>query len=405
MGKALEGIRVIDMTHDQAGPSCTQMLAWLGAEVIKVEMADGIGDRARWLRRDDPDLDSYFFLLLNNNKKSTTLNLRDPKGKELFKKLIKDADIMAENRGPGAMDRLGLGYEDLKKINPRLIYAAVKGFGSYGPYSDYKCFEPVAQATSGALSCTGFDDRPPAVLGANVGDSGTGMHTVIGILAALVQRNVTNEGQLVEVAMQEAVLNLTRVRFTGTLTDGSPEPRQTSHEGRRPGSVGGLFVCAPGGLTDYVYLMLPPDNPGMFPLAMSAMGRSDLIEDKRFSTAESRAANAEELGKIIENWIAERDKRTVMAAFGSAGVPCGAVYDTSEVMADPHLRERETITEIKHPARDTYPMIGSPVRLSDSSVEVTRAPLYSEHSDEIFSTLGGLSEAEIFELRNSKVII
>ena len=405
MGKALEGIRVIDMTHDQAGPSCTQMLAWLGAEVIKVEMADGIGDRARWLRRDDPDLDSYFFLLLNNNKKSTTLNLRDPKGKELFKKLIKDADIMAENRGPGAMDRLGLGYEDLKKINPRLIYAAVKGFGSYGPYSDYKCFEPVAQATSGALSCTGFDDRPPAVLGANVGDSGTGMHTVIGILAALVQRNVTNEGQLVEVAMQEAVLNLTRVRFTGTLTDGSPEPRQTSHEGRRPGSVGGLFVCAPGGLNDYVYLMLPPDNPGMFPLAMAAMGRSDLIADKRFSTPESRAANAEELGKIIENWIAQRDKRTVMSAFGSVGVPCGAVYDTSEVMADPHLRERETITEIKHPARDTYPMIGSPVRLSDSSVEVTRAPLYSEHSDEIFSTLGGLSEAEIFELRNSKVII
>ena len=405
MGKALEGIRVIDMTHDQAGPSCTQMLAWLGAEVIKVEMADGIGDRARWLRRDDPDLDSYFFLLLNNNKKSTTLNLRDPKGKELFKKLIKDADIMAENRGPGAMDRLGLGYEDLKKINPRLIYAAVKGFGSYGPYSDYKCFEPVAQATSGALSCTGFDDRPPAVLGANVGDSGTGMHTVIGILAALVQRNVTNEGQLVEVAMQEAVLNLTRVRFTGTLTDGSPEPRQTSHEGRRPGSVGGLFVCAPGGLNDYVYLMLPPDNPGMFPLAMAAMDRSDLIADKRFSTPESRAANAEELGKIIENWIAQRDKRTVMSAFGSVGVPCGAVYDTSEVMADPHLRERETITEIKHPARDTYPMIGSPVRLSDSSVEVTRAPLYSEHSDEIFSTLGGLSEAEIFELRNSKVII
>jgi len=405
MGKALEGIRVIDMTHDQAGPSCTQMLAWLGAEVIKVEMADGIGDRARWLRRDDPNLDSYFFLLLNNNKKSTTLNLRDPKGKELFKTLIKDADIMAENRGPGAMDRLGLGYEDLKAINPRLIYAAVKGFGSYGPYSDYKCFEPVAQATSGALSCTGFDDRPPAVLGANVGDSGTGMHAVIGILAALVQRNVSNEGQLVEVAMQEAVLNLTRVRFTGTLTDGSPEPRQTSHEGRRPGSVGGLFVCAPGGPNDYVYLMLPPDNPGMFPLAMGAMDRLDLIEDKRFSTPESRTANAEELGKIIEKWIAQRDKRTVMSAFAAAGVPCGAVYDTSEVMADPHLRERETITEIKHPTRDTYPMIGSPVRLSASSVKVTRAPLYGEHSDEIFSTLGGLSQADILELRNDKVII
>ena len=262
-------------------------------------MADGRGDRARWLRRDAPDLDSYFFLLLNNNKKSTTLNLRDPRGKELFKILIKSADIMAENRGPGAMDRLGLGYEDLKKINPRLIYAAVKGFGSHGPYAAYKCFEPVAQATSGALSCTGFTDRPPSPLGANVGDSGTGMHTVIGILAALVQRHITGKGQLVEVAMQEAVLNLTRVRFTGTLTDGTPEPRQESLQGHRPGAVGGLFACAPAGPNDYVYLMLPPDNPGMFNLAMQAMRREDLIEDSRFATPEARQANAEALGTIV----------------------------------------------------------------------------------------------------------
>ena len=220
MSKALQDIRVIDMTHDQAGPSCTQMLAWLGAEVIKVEMADGQGDRGRWLRRDDPDLDSFFFSLLNNNKKSTTLNLRHPRGKEVFKTLIENADIMVENRGPGAMDRLGLGYEDLMKVNPRLIYASVKGFGSFGPYAGYKCFEQVAQATSGAMSITGFQDRPPSPLGANVGDSGTGMHMAIGILAALVQRNTTNRGQMVEVAMQEAVLNLTRVRFTGTLLDG-----------------------------------------------------------------------------------------------------------------------------------------------------------------------------------------
>lgn len=405
MSKALEGIRVIDMTHDQAGPSCTQMLAWLGAEVIKIEMADGMGDRARSLRRDDPDLDSYFFLLLNNNKKSTTLNLRDPRGKELFKTLVKSADIMAENRGPGAMDRLGLGYEDLKKINPGLIYAAVKGFGSYGPYSDYKCFEPVAQATSGALSCTGFDDRPPAMLGANVGDSGTGMHTVIGILAALVQRNVTGRGQLVEVAMQEAVLNLTRVRFTGTLTDGSPEGRQTSYAGRRPGSVGGLFPCSPGGPNDYVYLMLPPDNPGMFPLAMKAMEREDLIEDERFASPEARQDNADALGAIIEKWAASRDKRTVMAAFAGAGVPCGAVYDTAEVIDDAHLRQRGTITEVEHPTRDTYPMIGCPVRLSDSPVEVTRAPLYGEHSDEVFTTLGELSQEDLDELRRDRVVV
>ena len=405
MGQALEGIRVIDMTHDQAGPSCTQMLAWLGAEVIKIEMADGFGDRARWLRRDDPDQDSYFFLVLNNNKKSTTLNLREPKGKELFKTLIKSADIMAENRGPGAMDRLGLGYDDLRAINPKLIYASIKGFGSYGEYADYKCFEPVAQATSGALSCTGFDDRPPALSGANVGDSGTGMHTVIGILAALVQRNVTDKGQLVEVAMQEAVLNLTRVRFVGTLTDGSPEARQTDYSGRRPGAVGGLFACSPGGINDYVYLMIPPDNPGMFRSAMKIIGREDLIKDKRFNLPEMRELNAEALTTIIRTWIDDKEKRTVMSNFASAGIPCGAVYDTSEVINDPHLRERETITELKHPTRGTYSMIGCPIRLSDSPVMVSRAPLYGEHSEEIFSTLGGLSKAEIAELRSAKIVL
>ena len=332
MGKALEGIRVIDMTHDQAGPSCTQMLAWLGAEVIKVEMADGKGDRARWLRRVDPDKDSFFFLLLNSNKKSTTLDLRNPKAKELFKTLVKDADILAENRGPGAMDRLGLGYDDLKEINPRLIYASVKGFGSFGPYSDYKCFEQVAQATSGALSVTGWADRPPSPLGANVGDSGTGMHTVIGILAALVQRGVTGKGQMVEVAMQEAVLNLTRVRFTGTLSDGTPEPRQEFSSSAYTGGLGGLVACAPGGMNDYVYMMIPADNPGMFTAAMRAMGREDLIENPRYASPDERQNNAEELSQIIRDWTGTRDKREVMAAFAGEGVPCGAVFDTSEVL-------------------------------------------------------------------------
>ena len=405
MSKALDGIRVVDMTHDQAGPSCTQMLAWLGADVIKIEMSDGRGDRARWLRRDDPDLDSYFFLLLNNNKRSTTLNLRHPEGKELFKTLIRDADVMVENRGPGAMDRLGLGYEDLKAINPRLIYASIKGFGSFGPYADYKCFEPVAQATSGAMSCTGFADRPPSPLGANVGDSGTGMHMAIGILAALVQRNATGKGQMVEVAMQEAVVNLTRVRFTGTLTDGTPEPRQQSVGGRRPGSVGGLFPCAPGGSNDYVYLMLPPDNPGMFDAGMRAMANEELIDDPRFATPEARHEHAEELSSIIEAWIERRDKREVMAAFAAEGVPCGAVFDTGEVLADPHLNERGMVTYVEHPARGDYPMIGCPVRLSDSPVEVTRAPLYGEHSDEIFTTLGRLTQKQLEDLRREGVVV
>ena len=404
MSKALEGIRVIDMTHDQAGPSCTQMLAWLGAEVIKIEMCDGRGDRARWLRRDDPDLDSYFFLLLNNNKKSTTLDLKIPKGKELFKKLITGADVMVENRGPGAMDRLGLGYDDLKAINPRLIYASVKGFGSFGPYSDYKCFEQVAQASSGAMSCTGFADRPPSPIGAGVGDSGTGMHMAIGILAALVQRNATGTGQMVEVAMQEAVLNLTRVRFTGTLTDGSPEPRTESLRGVGADSVGGLLPCAPGGTNDYVYLMVPPDNPGMFVAAVGAMGRGDLADDPRFNTVDLRRDNAPELTQIIGDWAMARSKEDVMAAFAGAGVPCGAVFDTAEVLGNAHLRERRMVSDVEHPTRGKYPMIGCPVKLSESPVEVTRAPLYGEHSNEVFTTLGGLTSEDVEELRREKVI-
>ncbi|MCI0796644.1 MAG: CoA transferase [Chloroflexi bacterium] len=405
MTKALEGIRVIDMTHDQAGPSCTQMLAWLGAEVIKIEMADGYGDRARYLRRDDPDLDSYFFLVLNSNKKSTTLNLRDPRAKEIFRTLVKDADILAENRGPGAMDRLGFGYDDMSKLNPRLIYASVKGFGSFGPYAEYKCFEPVAQATSGALSVTGFNDRPPALVGAGVGDSGTGMHTVIGILAALVQRNVTGRGQMVEVAMQEAVLNLTRVRFTGTLTDGTPEPRQDDEFAGRPGTVSGLFACLEGGPNGYVYMMLPPDNAGMFKAAMEVMGRQELIEDPRFTTEQGRHDNAGEIMEVVRSWAKSRPKREVMAAFASRGVPCGAVFDTSEVLDHPHLRERGMIVDIEHPTRGTFPMIGCPVRLSDSPVELKPAPLYGEHSDEVFTTLGGLTQEQVDELRRDKVIL
>src|SRR5499425_3136948 len=211
MSQALEGIRVIDFTHDQAGPSCTQMLAWLGADVIKIERPPH-GDRARrlWATADDP-ADSYFFLLLNSNKRSIVVDLKTDEGKDVARRLVREADVVAENLGPGVMERLGLGYEAVKVLNPRAVYASVKGFGSYGPYSAYKCFEPVAQATSGAMSVTGEAGGPPLLNGANIGDNGTGMHLAIAILAALVQRGRTGQGQLVEVAMQEAVL--TRVRF------------------------------------------------------------------------------------------------------------------------------------------------------------------------------------------------
>src|SRR5499427_3665346 len=293
MSQALERIRVIDFTHDQAGPSCTQMLAWLGADVIKIERPP-YGDRARRLwNADNPNLDSFFFLLLNSNKRSTVINLRTQEGKEIARRLIRNADIVAENLGPGVMERLGLGYEAVKALNPRAIYASVKGFGSYGPYSAYKCFEPVAQATSGGMSVTGYPDRPPGVTGVNVGDSGTGMHLTIAILAALVQRQQTGRGQLVEVAMQEAVLNITRVKFTPTLSNGRPLERLGNRSAS--GAYADLVRCAGAGPNDYVYLMLPPDNVEPFEALVDVIGRQDVRTDERFRTPPARARHSDEL--------------------------------------------------------------------------------------------------------------
>jgi formyl-CoA transferase len=402
MSQALEDIRIVDFTHDQAGPSCTQMLAWLGADVIKIERPPH-GDRARRLwNADNPNLDSYFFLLLNSNKRSTVINLRAEEGKEIARRLIKEADIVAENLGPGVMERLGLGYEAVKALNPRIIYASVKGFGSYGPYSGFKCFEPVAQATSGAMSVTGEAGGPPLVNGANIGDSGTGMHLTIAILAALVQRHNTGRGQLVEVAMQEAVLNLTRVKYTQTLANGTPLERT----GNRPvtGGWSDLLRCAGNGSDDYVYITIPPGNPEMFEAMTEVMGRPDLRSDERFATPPARAKNGAALTAEIERWTGGREKREVMKAFAGRGIVCGAVLNTAEVLADPHLRERETIFDLEHPTRGRFSVIGCPVRLSDSPVAARRAPLKGEHTEDVLRSLAGYTSEEIRQLREKRVI-
>lgn len=407
MTKALDGIRVIDFTHDQAGPACTQMLAWLGADVIKIENPKG-GDRARrlWFN-DNPEIDSFFFLLLNNNKRSLVLDLKTEEGKEIARRMIEKADVVAENLGPGVMDRLGLGYDAIKALNPRIVYASVKGFGSYGPYSGFKCFEPVAQATSGAMSVTGEPDGPPLLNGANIGDSGTGMHLAIGILGALVQRERTGKGQLVEVAMQEAVLNLTRVKFTPTLATGKPLTRTGNRS--LSGAYADIIRCAPReeqgeGVNEYVYMMLPPDIAATFDALVEIIGRPDLRDDARFNTPPSRAKNAAALTEIIESWTRSRPKREVMREFAGRGIPCGAVFDTSEVLADEHLRERGTVFDQDHPTRGRFAMIGSPVRLSDSPVEPRRAPLFGEHSEQVLRDLAGYSDAEIAALRARKVV-
>jgi len=399
MTQALSGIRIIDMTHNQAGPACAQILAFLGADVIKLEEPKG-GDVARRNMRDKPDSDSLFFLLFNANKKSLTLNLKSARGKELFRQLIAKSDVLLENFGPGALDRLGFGYEALSEINPRLIYATIKGFGTYGPYRDYKSYEPIAQAMGGAMSITGFPENPPTFVVPAIGDSGTGMHMAIGILAALQQRHTTGTGQHVEVSMQDAVVNIIRVSLRDHQRFGHPMPRRGNQLGQTVPST--IYRCAGGGPDEYAFI-----NAWEHPqwLAMlGAMGRSELAEDPRFKAPASRWENRAALDAIIEEWTGQRTKHDVMRILGEAGVPCGAVHDTGEVLADPHLKAREMIVDVDYPSRGTYQTVGCPVKMSESPAVVTRPPMLGEHTAELLADLCGVDPDEVRRLREDGVV-
>lgn len=397
MSSALQGIRVIDLTNNQAGPSCAQMLAWLGADVIKVE-EPGKGDIARTTLSDHLDADSLFFLTFNANKRSLTLNLKSAAGKEAFRKLIPTADVLLENFGPSVLERLGFGYPVLKQLNPRLVYASIKGFGSYGPYSEYKSYEPIAQAMGGAMSVTGAPDGPPTFTWACIGDSGTGMHCTIGILAALMQRQITGEGQQVEVSMQEAVLNLIRVSLRDHQRFGKPVGRTGNQLG--PGVPGTIYRCAPGGPNDYVFIFAQQQM--WYPL-LRALGREDLIGDPRYDTATARLQNKDEVNALIEAWTSQRAKHEVMKILAGAGVPCGACQDTGEILNDPHLRARDMILEIEHPVRGPYFVAGNPVKLSASQVTIGTAPLLGEHNRDILAELG-YSAGEIAALKEEGAI-
>jgi formyl-CoA transferase len=399
MTKALDGIRVIDMTHNQAGPACAQILAFLGADVIKLEEPKG-GDVARRNMRDRPDSDSLFFLLFNANKKSLTLNLKSARGKELFRELLQKSDVLLENFGPGALDRLGFGWDKLHELNPRLVYASIKGFGTYGPYSDYKSYEPIAQAMGGAMSITGFPENPPTYVVPAIGDSGTGMHMAIGILAALEQRHRTGKGQQVEVSMQDAVVNIIRVSLRDHQRFGHAMPRRGNQASQTVPST--LYPCAGGGPNDYAYI-----NAWERPqwLAMvQAMGRPELADDPRFATPELRWQNRDQLNAVVEEWTGARSKYEVMRVLGEAGVPCGAVQDTGEVLTDPHLRARQMIVDVDYPARGTYQTVGCPVKLSDSPAEIRRPPLLGEHTEALLGDLCGLDTAELRRLKDDGVV-
>ncbi|MCI0841642.1 MAG: CoA transferase [Chloroflexi bacterium] len=401
MEKALEGIRIIDLTQFEAGTSCTQMMAWLGADVIKIEEPTH-GDPGRNAMGSRTDRDAEYFMNLNANKRSVTLNLKSDEGKEILFDMIRQADILAENLAPDTLERLGLGYDVLSKVNPRIILARIKGFGTYGPYSRYKSFDPVAQAAGGAFCATGDPDGPPVKPGITVGDTGTGLHAVIGILAALWQRQTTGKGQVVEVSMQDAIVNIARVSMSRSNQGKTSPPRRGRFWPGRPAV--GTYQSAPGGPDDYVYLMGTPSRINMWHALLKAIGREDLIEDPDYQDISRLGEKTDEINSMIEEWTRRHTKFEAMRIMGEAGVPASACFNAEDVYADDHLREREMIVSVDHPVWGEFTMPGCPVKLSDSPVKVTAAPLLGQHNAEVFGDMLGFDEERLSMLREDKVI-
>ena len=397
MTSPLEGIRIIDLTQVQAGPSCTQLLAWMGADVIKVE-EPGVGDRTRHERAIDPDVDSFYFLVFNSNKRSVTLNLKSEEGRALFLQLVEVSDVVVENYGPGRMDIFGLGYDVLKDAKSDIIYATIKGFGTYGPYAHIKSFEHIAQAMGGAMSANGNLGDQPTFVAPGVGDSGTGLHCAIGILAALRQRDQTGEAQEVEVSMQDAIVNLMRIRTIDTLNDQKPVPRNGN---RAWGGPSLIYPCHPGGTDDYIALVLAGDS---WDTILALADRADLMGDERYATKEARDQRPTEVEAIVSAYTMTKRKHELMTELSELGVACGAVQDTCEVLEDPHLKAREMLVEMDDPARGKYIAMGCPIKIASNPVDVKPPPLLSEHSDEVFSDLLGLGVEELTSLRSSGVI-
>ena len=415
MGKALDGVRVLDFTHVQSGPTCTQLLAWLGADVIKVERA-GEGDVTRGQLRDIPGVDSLYFTMLNGNKRSITVDGKNPKGKAILEALVKKCDVLVENFAPGALDRMGFSWERVNQLNPRMIMASVKGFGP-GPYEDCKVYENIAQCAGGAASTTGFDDGPPLVTGAQIGDSGTGLHLALGIVAALYQRNTTGRGQRVLAAMQDGVLNLCRVKLrdqqrlarthvleeypqypNGTFGDAAPRSGNASGGGQ----PGWILKCK-GWETDpnaYIYFIT---QAPVWDAICKVIGREEWLTDPRYATPKARLPHLSEIFDGIEEWTKTKTKFEAMDILNEHDIPCGPILSMKEIAEEPSLRQTGTVVEVDHPKRGTYLTVGNPIKMSDSPADVKRSPLLGEHTEEILAELG-FGANDIAALRAEKVI-
>jgi formyl-CoA transferase len=415
MSKALDGVRILDFTHVQSGPTCTQLLAWMGADVIKVEKA-GEGDVTRGQLRDIPEVDSLYFTMLNHNKRSITLDTKHPQGKAVLEKLVRHCDVLVENFAPGALDRMGFSWERINQLNPRMIVASVKGFGP-GKYEDCKVYENVAQCAGGSASTTGFDDGPPLVTGAQIGDSGTGLHLALGIVAALYQRNSTGRGQKVLAAMQDGVLNLCRVKMrdqqrlerTGKMTEypqypdgkfGDAVPRAGNASGG--GQPGWILKCK-GWETDpnaYIYFIT---QAPVWAKICKVIGQEDWITDEAFATPAARLPHLRRIFERIEEWTMTKTKFEAMDILNELDIPCGPILSMKEIAADEGLRATGTVVEVDHPTRGKYLSVGNPIKMSDSPTEVTRSPLLGEHTDEVLAQLGYGADA-VSALRASRVI-
>ncbi len=391
---ALDGMRVLDMTQYEAGTSCTQLLAWLGADVIKIE-PPGRGDPGRGVAGEG--VVSQYFLNYNSNKRSLAIDLSKPAGLELLLKMVPLADVFVENYGPGVVEKLGVDYPVLSQINSGIIYGRIKGFGLSGPYSQYRAYDWVAQASAGAFSVTGERDGPPMTPAPTIGDSGSGAQMALSITAAYVQKQQTGKGQLIELSMQEAVTLF--MRTAGLRTWGTEGAKRN---GNRRGPPTDVYPCKPGGANDHIFIMVVTDK--QWDALCTAIEEPKMLHDERFKDWRARLENVEALYEIIATWTRARSKYDAMHHLASFGVPCSATLDTMELFTDPHLKERGLIQTLKHPEAGDVQVMGMPARLSDSEVPLTPAPLYGEHTDEILRSLLQIDDVELNELRQSGII-
>jgi formyl-CoA transferase len=416
MSKALEGVRILDFTHVQSGPTCTQLLAWFGADVIKVERP-GAGDATRQQLQDIPDVDSLYFTMLNHNKRSITIDTKNPKGKEVLWRLVKECDVLVENFAPGALDRMGFSWEKLQQANPKLIVASVKGFGP-GPFADCKVYENVAQCAGGSASTTGFRDGPPLVTGSQIGDSGTGLHLALGIVTALYHRTHSGVGQRVDCAMQDGVLNLCRVKlrdqqrlahgplheysqFGEGIPFGDAVPRAGNDSGG--GQPGRILKCKGWEHDPNAYIYFITQAAVWNPIC-DIIGEPDWKTDPNYATPKARLPHLNEIFTRIEAWTMKHDKFEAMNILNEFDIPCGPILSMKEIAEDMSLRETGTIVEVDHPTRGKYLSVGNPIKLSNSKTEVVRSPLLGEHTEEILREVLGYQDNEIAEIEGSGAV-